>query len=255
MTTLRSLLICAVISIQGCGSVGHPGEPEPEEVSVAAAANLTQVAGTLGRKFEASTGIHAVFSFASTAQLTEQIENGAPFDVFLSADAAHIQELQDKGLLVPGGRIAYAVGVLAMWVPPTSPAKVARVEDLTQPEVRFIAVAKPELAPYGQAAVEALQRSGVWEQVKSKIVYAENINMARQYGTSGNADVVFTAKGLVLADGGRVVPVDDSLHAPLIQELGIVASAPHLAAARKFATFLTQGAGRDVLAAAGYRAP
>jgi molybdate transport system substrate-binding protein len=173
----------------------------------------------------------------------------------LSADAAHVQELQDKGLLVSGGRMAYAVGVLAMWVPPSSAANVARIEDLTRPEVRFIAVAKPELAPYGQAAVETLQHSGVWEQVKSKIVYAENINMARQYGTSGNADVVFTAKALVLADGGRVMPVDDSLHAPLIQELGVVASAPHLAAARKFVTFLTRGAGRDVLAAAGYRVP
>jgi molybdate transport system substrate-binding protein len=239
----------------GCGTTPHPGVVEGEEVAIAAAANLTQVAGVLGQKFEAESGIHAVFSFASTAQLAQQIENGAPFDVFLSADAAHVQELQDRGLLAAGGRMVYAVGVLALWIPPASAANVMRLEDLARPEVRVIAVAKPELAPYGQAAVDALEHSGVWERVKSKIVYAENINMARQYGASGNADAVFTAKALVLSDGGRVMPVDESLHAPLIQELGIVAKSQHAAAARKFAAFLSQGTGREALAAAGYRIP
>jgi len=240
---------------QACSDAGHARAPEPEELAVAAAANLTQVAGTLGQKFQAATGIRTVFSFASTAQLTQQIENGAPFDVFLSADAAHVKELEDRGLLASGGRAAYAVGVLALWIPPGSPAKITRIEDLTRPDVRIIAVAKPELAPYGQAAVEALERSRVWEQVKHKIVYAENINMARQYGTSGNADVVFTAQALVLADGGRVVLVDESLHQPVIQELGILAAAQHAGAARQFAMFLRQGPGRDVLAGAGYRIP
>jgi len=240
---------------QACGNPGHPGAPERNELAVAAAANLTQVAGVLGQKFEAATGIHPVYSFASTAQLTQQIENGAPFDVFLSADAAHVKELEDKGLLASGGRAAYAVGVLSLWVPPGSRAKITRIEDLTRPEVRVIAVAKPELAPYGQAAVEALERSGVWEQVQSKIVYAENINMARQYGTSGNADAVFTAKSLILGDGGRSIEVGEALHAPVVQELGILANAGHAAAARRFATFLREGAGRDVLAASGYRVP
>jgi molybdate transport system substrate-binding protein len=240
-----------LVCFQGCGSSAW----QRQEVAVAAAANLTQVAGTLAPKFEAETGIHPVFSFAATAQLTQQIENGAPFDLFLSADAGHVKELQDKGMLAASGRMPYAVGVLVLWIPPNGPAGVAGLNDLTRPEVRVIAVAKPELAPYGQAAVESLQHSGLWDEVKSKIVYAENINMARQFGTSGNADAVFTAKSLVLKDGGRVMPVDESLHAPVVQELGILANAPHADAARKFVTFLTQGAGRDVLAAAGYRIP
>lgn len=255
MTTLRGLAVCAAILSAGCNRIGHPGEPEQAEVAVAAAANLTQVAGVFGQKFESESGVHPVFNFASTAQLTQQIENGAPMDVFLSADAAHVKELEDKGLLAPGTRSIYAVGVLALWVPPGSKAEVNGIQDLTEPEVRVIAVAKPELAPYGQAAVEALQHSGIWDRVQSKIVYAENINMARQYGTSGNADVVFTAKALLTSDGGKVIPVDESLHRPIVQELGILAKAPHPEAARKFSAFLLKGAGREDLAAAGYRVP
>src|ERR1035441_3357925 len=121
-------------------------DPAKPRLTIAAASNLTEVAQVLGTRFEAATGIHAVFSFGSTAQLTQQIENGAPFDLFLAADAEHVQELDRKGLLSPGSRAAYAEGVLALWAPSAAVA-VNRIEDLTLPQVRVIAVAKPELAP------------------------------------------------------------------------------------------------------------
>jgi len=222
---------------------------------VAAASNLTEVAAKLGEKFEAETKIHCTFSFGSTAQLTQQIENGAPFDLFVSADAAHVEELEKMGLLAEDGRQRYATGVLVLWIPPGSKASVTRIEDVTRPEVRVIAVAKPELAPYGKAAVESLQHTGIWEVAKDKVVYAENISMARQYGTSGNADAVFTAKSLVLNDGGKVLDVDDALHAPLTQELGVLAKSPHVAGARRFVAFLRNGTGLGILKAAGYRVP
>src|SRR5579862_6149385 len=100
-------LLLAVTSLASGQEAGKP------RLTIAAAANLTDVAQVLGTRFEAATGIHAVFSFGSTAQLTQQIENGAPFDVFLAADAEHVQELERKGLLSPGSRAAYANGVLA----------------------------------------------------------------------------------------------------------------------------------------------
>jgi molybdate transport system substrate-binding protein len=225
------------------------------QVTVAAAANLTEVFQRLGPLFEAQTGIHPVFSFASTAQLTQQVENGAPFDVVAAADSEHIEELDRKGLLEKTSRAVYAIGVLALWVPPGSRTAVAHLKDLTRPEVRIVAVANPELAPYGEATIETLHKLGIWRQVQPKIVYTENINQARQYGTSGNADAVFTADSLLLHAGGTVIPVDGTMHTPITQELAIVASTAHRDAARRFTAFLLAGAGRDVLRESGYRIP
>ena len=103
--------------------------------------------------------------------------------------------------------------------------------------------------------MESLQHVGIWEVAKNRVTYAENISMARQYGTSGNADVVFTAKALVLQDGGKVIDIDEALHAPIVQELGVIAKSPHVAEARKFVQFLRQGDGQGILTAAGYRVP
>jgi molybdate transport system substrate-binding protein len=224
-------------------------------LAVAAAANLTAALQAAGPKFEAQTSIHPVFSFASTAQLAQQIENAAPFDVFLAADASHAGQLEAKHLLVPGTRAVYAIGVLALWVPPGSPAAVGRIEDLVSPPVRTIAIAKPELAPYGEAAVESLKSAGIWDQVQGKVVYAENIAMARQYGSSGNADAAFTAYSLVLHDAGKIIQVDEKLHSPIAQELGIVAASTHQAEARKFTAFFLSGGGRDILRDFGYSFP
>jgi molybdate transport system substrate-binding protein len=232
------------------------GQPKAKpELTIAAAANLTDVFGQLGPHFETETGIHPIFSFASTAQLTQQIENGAPFDVFAAADSEHVAELEQKGLLTVGSRAIYARGVLALWIPEGSKAMVERIQDLTHPDVRVIAVAKPELAPYGQAAVDSLQKLGIWEQVKHKVVYAENISMAKQYGKSKNADAVFTAYSLVLHEAGKTIQVDEALHKPIDQELGIVAKSNRQDAARKFAAFLLAGAGKSILASYGYQSP
>lgn len=246
---------CAAAAIL-LGLAGCSREPAVHpSLAVAAAANLTAALQAAGPKFEAQSGIHPVFSFASTAQLAQQIENSAPFDVFLAADASHAGQLDKEHLLVPGTRAVYAIGVLALWIPPGSPAVVSRIEDLTSPTVRTIAIAKPELAPYGEAAVESLKSAGVWPQVQNKAVYAENIAMARQYGSSGNADAVFTAYSLVLHDPGKIVTVDEKLHQPIAQELGVVASSKHQAEALKFTAYFLKGAGRDVLRDFGYTFP
>jgi len=241
-------LVAAVVLLSSLARAGR----NPELI-IAAAANLTDAFQNLGPKFETETGIHPVFSFASTAQLTQQVAYSAPFDVIAAADSAHIDELDRKGLLVPGSRAVFAQGVVALWIPPGSKAPVKRIEDLTRPEVRVIAIAKPELAPYGDAAIHALQSLGIWEKIKSRAVYAENINMAKQYGVSGNADAVFTAYALLLHAGGTVVPVDPALYPPIDQTAGILASSTHPDAARKFVAFLLRGTGRAVLDQYGYR--
>jgi len=248
-------MVGAVLALGGCGGNQASTPVTKPAVTVAAAANLTEVFQQIGPQFEARTGIHPVFSFASTAQLTQQIENGAPFDVFAAADATHLADLDRKGLLLAGSRVVYARGVLALWIPPGSQAHVARIQDLAASDVRFVAVAKPELAPYGEAAVEALRRLGLWEQVQPKIVYAENISMARQYGQSHNADAVFTAYSLVQHESGQVIRVEEAVHAPIDQELGILANSEHSREARQFADFLLHGEGRSTLLSYGYQLP
>jgi molybdate transport system substrate-binding protein len=227
------------------------GQPH-NEIVVAAAANLTQAFERVGARFEAETGIHVVFSFASTAQIAQQAEHGAPFDVIAAADTEHIGELERMGLLVPGSRAVYAQGVLALWIPPGTAAHITGIEDLTSDLVKVIALAKPELAPYGAAAVEALKKAGVWDRVQSKVVYAENINMARQYGASGNADAVLTAYALVLREAGTVQPVNPGLYPPIDQALGVLASSRKQFEARRFTEFILRGNGRAVLGEFGY---
>jgi len=248
-------LLALLVPLSAQNGAPTKGTTAKGEITIAAAANLIGVFQKIGPDFEAQTGIHPVFSFASTAQLTQQIENSAPFDVFAAADSEHVAELEQKHLLTPGSRAVYATGVLALWIPPSSKAHVASLEQLTSSEVKVIAIAKPELAPYGQAAVDTLQHLHIWDQVKSKVVYGENINIATQYGTTGNADAVITAYSLVLKEAGKVIRVEESLHQPILQELGIVANSAHPEEAKKFVSFLLTGNGRSTLASFGYQLP
>ena len=241
------LAIAIALALTACRE-----QQTPRSITIGAAANLAEAFPQVGREFERQTGIHPVLSFASTAQLARQIENSAPFDVFAAADSQHVAELERKGLIAPSSRAVYARGVLALWIPAASQAQVSRIEDLTRPDVRVVAIAKPDLAPYGLAAVETLERLGIWMQVKPKIVYAENISMAKQYGKSNNADAVFTAYSLVLHESGKIIKVDESLHHPIDQEVGIVGNSPHQQDARKFVEFLLNGAGRSILTSYGY---
>ncbi len=245
------ILIGLAAALAGC----QPASRVKPEVTVAAAANLTGVFDRIAPAFEMKTGIHVVSSFASTAQLAQQIENSAPFDVFMSADSEHVAALEHAGLLTAGSRAVYAVGVLAVWIPPTSEARVNGLDDLTSGTVKVIAIAKPELAPYGAASVEALHMLGIWGRVVPKIVYAENINMAKQYGTSGNADAVFTAYSLVLGEKGKVIRVDGALHQPIRQELGIIGRSQDQRNARQFADYLLTGDGKSILTSFGYELP
>jgi molybdate transport system substrate-binding protein len=247
-TVIRLLLAIALAPLQNALAQNA----DQSRITVAAAANLTQVAKVLEQQFALKTGIHAAFSFGSTAQLTQQVENGAPFDVILAADSEHVRELERKGFLASGSRAAYANGVLALWAPSAGLA-VRGPADLTSPRVHVIAVAKPELAPYGAAAMETLRNAGILASVQSKIVYSDNINMAKQYGASGNADAVFTAYSLVLKERGTVIRIDEKAHSPIVQELGIIAASTHKGDAMKFVDFVLRGSGRSILTEFGYQ--
>ena len=226
-----------------------------QQILVAAAANLTDAFQQIGQAFTAETGVGVTYNFGATAQLAQQIDNGAPFDLFAAADVTHIDQLVASGKIVPASRAVYARGRLVLWVPRESKAAIGELNDLAAPAVRFVSIANPETAPYGSAAVEALKKGNLWEQVKPKVVMAENVNMARQMAATGNADATFTAYSLVMNDSGKVVAVDESLHSPINQALGIVATSPNKVNAQGFREFLLHGAGAAILRRSGYDLP
>jgi molybdate transport system substrate-binding protein len=222
---------------------------------VAAAANLTDVFGEIGGAFKAKTGVEVIFSYGSTAQLAQQIENGAPFDVFAAADTEHVDSLVSKQKLIGESRAVYALGQLALWIPNGEQNGVRELKDLGAQKIRFIAVAQPDLAPYGRAALETMKNAHLWETLQPKIVYANSISMAKQLASSGNADAAFTAYSLVLHDHGTVLKVDPKLYHPIEQALAMVASAPQIDEAKLFRSFLLGPEGRAILAVNGYLLP
>jgi molybdate transport system substrate-binding protein len=196
-----------------------------------------------------------VFSYGPTAELAQQIDNGAPFDVFAAADTEHVDLLVASRKLVSESRAIYAKGELALWIPTGESSGIQELKDLTSPKIRFVAVAQPKLAPYGQAAVEALKNAHLWEALRSKIVYANSISMAKQQAATGNADAAFTAYSLVLHERGTVLKVDPALYHPIEQALGIVASTSRMKEAQQFRSFLLGPDGRAILAKSGYLLP
>jgi molybdate transport system substrate-binding protein len=247
-------LVLALLSLS-CAPPDRATAPQQEEIIVGAAANLTDAFNEIGQAFTSDSGVKVTYSYGSTAELTEQVKGGAPFDVFAAADVVHIDQLVDSGHIVRESRAVYARGRLALWIPPVSKATVEAPEDLLSLTVRFVSVATPASAPYGAAAVEALKRMQLWENVEPKVVYAPNINAAKQMAATGNADATFTAYSLVLNESGKIVMIDASLHEPLNQALGIGAASKKHLAAERFAAFILQGAGTHILKRYGYELP
>lgn len=246
-------LLSALSAAAACGGGG--GRAEGEEILVAAAANLTDAFGEVGRRFTERTGVRVTFSFGATADLAKQIENGAPFDVFASADVARVDELARKGLLAGETCAVYARGRLVLWVPPGGTARVVRLEDLAGAGVTRVALARPEAAPYGRAAVEALRASGVWERVEPKVVYSQSVAQAKQFASSGNADAAFLPRSLAKGGEGTSVEVEGRLHAPIDQAVGVVRASAKRDAAKRFVEFVLSEEGRAALKGFGYDAP
>lgn len=257
MSTMRGLLVvCSVLISLGC----HPqssknGQADRSELVVAAAANLTNAFAEIGPRFTSTTGIPVVFSFGATADLARQIENGAPFDVFAAADTAHVDLLEHKGLITPGSRALYARGRLVMWLPPGSSLNASQIRDITAKEFERIAIAKPDIAPYGQATVESLRALGIWSQVEPKVIYGQNVSQTKQYAATGNAEVAFIPLALVKPGEGTYIEVKEESHQPINQALGIVKDSPKQVAARRFVDFMLSLEGQDLLSKNGYSKP
>ena len=248
-------LFLAPLILASCRSQSsQTSQSETPELVVAAAANLTDAFAEVGPGFTSKTGVRVVFSFGATADLAKQIENGAPFDVFAAADTEHVEQLEARGLLSPGTRAIYARGRLVLWLPPGSSLKVERIQDITHTAFDRIAIAKPDVAPYGRAAVESLRALGIWNEIEARVIYAQNVSQARQYTATGNAEVAFIPLALVKA-GESYLEVREELHRPIDQALAIIKDSPNQTEARQFVDFLLSNEGQEILAKKGYRKP
>jgi molybdate transport system substrate-binding protein len=241
--------------------------PQPRELKVAAAADLASAMGKLGPAFEKQTGIQITVALGSSGNFFAQIQNGAPFDVFLSADKSYPEKLEQAGI-TEGAVSPYARGQLVLWVPTRSslrfPSNSNQVLDgnldvLTGPSVQKIAIANPDHAPYGRAAVAALEHYGVYDRVKPKLVMGENISQTAQFAQSGNADIALialslAATGSLQSQGLWVLLPEDSY--PPIEQAGVVLkSSPNKVQAKQFLDFLTSPAGQAILHDFGFGEP
>jgi molybdate transport system substrate-binding protein len=211
---------------------------------------LAGVQEPLARGFERAVGQKVRFTLGASGMLARQVEQAAPYDVFLSANEGFVAELVKARRLVPDSVRIYAYGRLGLW---SRDGAVKTPADLRKSRVLHVAIANPVHAPYGAAARELLQREGLWREIEPKVVYGENVRQALQYAESGNADAAITAWPLVFDRGGLLLP--DSDYAPIRQAAGVVAGRPGAARARRFLDFLVSPEGRRILEEHGFRVP
>ena len=231
-----------------------------QEVRVAAAADLKFAMTRLAEQFEKDTGTKVYVTYGSSGNFFSQIQNGAPFDLFFSADVEYAKKLEAAGFAEQGTLYTYAVGRVVIWVPPGTKVDVAKEgwNSLLDASVQKIAIANPEHAPYGRAAVAALQKAGIYEQVKAKLVYGENISQAAQFVQSGNAQAGIIARSLAASPGmseGKTWEIPAEMHPPIEQAAILVDSAKNRTVARAFLDFVKSAAGREILMKYGFAVP
>ena len=247
------------LPLAGCQAI--PATEQPVTITVSAAADLTYAFGEIGKLFEGETGHKVVFNFGSTGQLAQQIEQGAPVDLFAAANVSFVEDLERKNLILTDTKQLYARGRITLWTRADSPLQITRVEELARPDILRVAIAHPDHAPYGVAARQAPQAAGVWEAVQPKLVFGENVRQTLQYAETGNVDVAIVALSLSVpaaaAEGepGRWTLIPQELHPPIDQALAVIKGTPHEAAARAFAAFVNGPQGRPIMRKYGFILP
>src|ERR1017187_4968144 len=232
-----------------------------QDIVVAAAADMSAVLPRLAESYTKKTGQAVKLSFGSSGNLTNQIRNGAPFDVFFSADEQYPQQLINEGLASKDTLDRYAVGRLVMWVPNDSPLDLSKlgIKALLDPTVNKISIANPATAPYGRAAAAALRHFGIYDQVSSRLVLGENVSQAAQFVESGNAQAGLIALSHALAPGmkekGRYWTVPLDAYPTLNQAAVVLSRSKQQDAARKFLEYLRNPEVTSLLTGYGFSLP
>jgi molybdate transport system substrate-binding protein len=254
MRVLVRTLIATLSILAGAVGIAAQGQ----EIRVAAASDLKYAMAELSEQFETQMGTKVNVTYGSSGNFFSQMQNGAPFDLFFSADIEYPRKLEVAGLAEPGTLYEYAVGRIVIWMPAEAKLDLAKLRwnALLDASVQRIAVANPEHAPYGRAAVAALQKAGIYDRVRRKLVYGENISQAAQFMQSGNAQAGIVALSLAISPGmadGKKWEIPAEMHPAIEQGAIVLKNSKNKDAARAFMEFVKTAAGRAVLEKHGFR--
>jgi molybdate transport system substrate-binding protein len=230
-----------------------------EEVRVAVAANFLATLNEIVKNFEKDTGHTVVVSSGSSGKLYAQIKNGAPFEIFFSADTNRPRTLEEEGLAVQGSRFIYSVGRLTLWSPDPDLVKENGETVLTNSKFDHLAIANPVTAPYGASAKKALEKMNLWDRVKDKLVQGENIGQTFQFVYSQNAQLGFVALAQVMdpkiSGSGSRWDVPPAFHDPLEQEVVLLVTGQNNSAAKEFLEYVQGEKSRAIIEQFGYGYP
>jgi molybdate transport system substrate-binding protein len=244
-------------TISGCAQE----QKSVPELTVAAAADLSAALKEIGETYEKKTGVKVKLSFGASGALTQQIQNGAPFDLFFSADMDYPRQLIAAGEADEATLYQYAVGKLVLWVPVDSPLDIEHngMSVLLDHSVKKIAIANPQHAPYGRAAVAALRHAAVYDKVADRLVLGENVSQAAQFVESGNAQAGFVALAHAVAPGmhgkGKYWKVPAEFYPPLAQGVIVLSRSQHKKEAADFLEYIKTKEVTDLLRKYGFTLP
>lgn len=257
VSPLAAMAVAAAVAVAGAG-----GRAQPHPVRIAAASDLRFALGeVVARLRQVRPAFDVQVTYGSSGTFFAQLVNGAPFDLFMSADTDYPKQLALRGLTLPGSEFTYAVGRLAVWVPAASLLDVEKngLQVLVDPHVMHVSIANPATAPYGRAAEAAMRQAAVYDRVKPKLVLGENVAQALQFVQSGSADVGVVALSLAIAptvkDSGRFWIVPLEMYPRMEQGGVILRSAARADAARAVRAFLVGDEGRSILKRCGFFLP
>ncbi len=243
----------ALAALLGCFIVGSA---LADEVQVAVAANFTAPIQAIAVDFEKDTGHKLIAAYGATGQFYTQIKNGAPFEVFLAADDSTPEKLEQEGDIVPGSRFTYAIGTLALWSVKDGYVDPAG-KVLEKNAFKHLSIANPKAAPYGLAATQVLNKLGLTDKVKNKIVEGQNITQAYQFVSTGNAELGFVALSQIYKDGkvsnGSAWIVPESLHDPIKQDAVILKKGENNPAAKALTEYLKGPKATEIIKSYGYQ--
>jgi len=253
---VRYVLMIVLVLFASVKSLGATNE----ELTIAAASDLNFAFKELVAEYEKTTGNHVKLSLGSSGNFFSQIQNGAPFDLYFSADIGYPRKLEEAGLTVSGSLYRYAVGRIVMWTGNGTGIDVAKGFDvLRETTIKKIAIANPKHAPYGRAAIAAMEHFKVYDQVKERLVLGENISQAAQFIESGACDIGVIALSLALAPTmkarGTYWEVPAEAHPPLEQGAVILKSSMHQESAQQFLEFMKGSQGQEIMKRYGFTLP
>lgn len=248
---MRVAVFSIALVLAACSpSKSQDGSAGGKTVRIAAASDLARAFTEVGAKFEQQTGIEPVFDFGSSGLLAKQIEQGAPFQLYAAANKAFAEQVVASGKCDASTMALYSRGRVVLW---SKNGASPKLTELVDPKFKRIGIANPDHAPYGKAAVQAMQKAGIYDQVKDRLVLAENVQAAMTYAKEGSVDVAFVALALAIANNRKdYVAVELDLHEPLEQTMVVCGKGPEADAARALAAFIVGDEGRSIMERYGF---